>query len=63
MKHIISLGYNRYIQLDSYGKNRETRLGDVFVGILVVAMSAMTVGAALNIDITKINNAPTQQVR
>jgi len=63
MKRIYPLGYNRYIHLDSYGKNHVSHLGDVFVGILVIAVSAMTVGAALNIDITKTFTAPTQQTR
>jgi hypothetical protein len=53
MKHIIKLGVNRYIHLDSYETHGETPLSNLFVGIFCVAIAAMTVGAAMGVDITK----------
>ena len=54
MKEIIKLGVNRYVHLDSYGTQRETPVANFLVGIFCVAIAAMTVGAALGVDITKV---------
>jgi len=55
MKHIARLGKNRYVQLDSYGSQHETPVANFLVGLFVVAIAAMTVGAAVGIDITNLN--------
>jgi hypothetical protein len=51
MKHIIKLGVNKYIQLDSY-ETRETPLANVCVGIIAVLIAALTIGAMVGVDIT-----------
>lgn len=51
MKHIIKLGVNRYIHLDSY-ETRETPLANVCVGIIAVLIAACTIGAMVGVDIT-----------
>ena len=55
MKRIVSLGNNRYIHMDSYGEPiKAQRLESIVVTILVVAISAITAGALLGNDITKV---------
>lgn len=55
MKRIVSLGNNRYIHMDSYiGSNSAHPLEPFIVGFIVVAMSALTAGALLGNDITKV---------
>ena len=54
MKRIVSLGNNRYIHMDSYrGTTGPHPLEPFIVGFIVVAISAITVGALLGTDITK----------
>jgi hypothetical protein len=55
MKRIVSLGNNRYIHMDSYrGTTGPHPLEPFIVGFIVVAISAITVGALLGTDITKV---------
>jgi len=61
MKQIIRLGSNRYIHLDSYGEYKETPLSKFVMTTLVLAIAAITAGAMVGIDITKINSTPIQQ--
>lgn len=55
MKHTTKLGRNRYIRLDSYGESRETRRLNILCAMLVIAISAMTAGAMVGVDITNLN--------
>ena len=52
MKRICSLGKGRYIHLDSYGESRETRRSNVVVFLLASIIAAITIAAALGVDIT-----------
>ena len=55
MKHTTKLGPNRYIRLDSYGESRETRRLNILCTMLVIAISVMTAGAMVGVDITNLN--------
>jgi hypothetical protein len=55
MKRIISLGKGKFVHLDSYGEVSETRRGSIIVAAFAMLISALTVGAALGIDITSPN--------
>jgi len=55
MKHIIKLGINRYLHIDSY-KTHETPLANISVGVLAVLIAALTMGAFVGVDVTN----PTQ---
>jgi hypothetical protein len=59
MKQIICFGNKRYIHLDSYGEYKDTTLSKFVMTTLVLAIAAITAGAMVGIDITKIN-PPTQ---
>lgn len=59
-KHIVRLGPRKFIQLDSYGSQRETPVANFLVGLFAIAISALTIGGALGVDITKINTTQTQ---
>jgi len=61
MKQIIRLGINRYIHLDTYGEYKATILSKFVMATLVLAIAAITAGAMVGIDITKINSTPIQQ--
>jgi hypothetical protein len=52
MKHIVPLGKNRYVTLDSYSVSHETRLENLFVTSLFVIVCALTAGSLLGVDIT-----------
>ena len=56
MKHVVRLGNKHFVTLDSYASHRKTRLGDITVAVLVIAMSAITAGAAAGIDIIQLPN-------
>ena len=60
MKHIIKLGNNRYIHLDTYGEYRESPLSKLVMTTFVIAVAAITAGAMVGIDITNIKPTPTQ---
>lgn len=60
MKHIIKLGNNRYIHLDTYGEHRESPLSKLVMTTFVLAIAAITAGAMVGIDITNIKSTPTQ---
>ena len=60
MKHIIPLGSNRYIHLDTYGEYRESPLSKLVMTTFVIAIAAITAGAMVGIDITNIKPTPTQ---
>ena len=55
MKHTTKLGPNRYIRLDSYGESRETRRFNIFCTLFVIAITVMTAGAMVGVDITNLN--------
>ena len=60
MKQILPLGSNRYIHLDTYGEYKETPLSKFVMTTFVLAIAAITAGAMVGIDITKIKPTPTQ---
>jgi len=60
MKHIIKLGNNRYIHLDTYSEYHETTLSKIVMTILVLIIASITAGAMVGIDITNIKPTPTQ---
>ena len=60
MKHIIKLGSNRYIHLDTYGEYRESPLSKLVMTTFVIVIAAITAGAMVGIDITNIKPTPTQ---
>ena len=55
MKHTTRLERNRYIRLDSYGESRETRRTNFICALFVIAITCMTAGAMVGVDITNIN--------
>jgi hypothetical protein len=52
MKQIYSMGKGKYITLDSYGESYETRRSNVVVFLLASIIAAITIAAALGVDIT-----------
>ena len=60
MKQIIKLDKGKYIQLDSYGERPANPLEPFLVGFLVTAIAAITVGAMLGTDVTKLIQMPSQ---
>ncbi len=56
MKHIVPLGKNKFVTLDSYSVSHETRLENIFVTSLLVIICSLTAGSLLGVDIT--NNLP-----
>ena len=64
MKRIISLGRNRYLQLDSYGERSGGPVTNFLMSLCVIGIAAMTAGAIVGIDITnpmQPNNATTSR--
>ena len=61
MKHIISLGRNRYLQLDSYGERIGGPVTNFLMSLCVIGIAAMTAGSMLGIDITQPTAQPTIQ--
>ena len=55
MKTIYSMGKGKYITLDSYGESRETRRFNILCTLFVIAITVMTAGAMVGVDITNIN--------
>ena len=58
MKQIIPLGKGKFMHLDSYGESRETRRWNLFIGVIAIAISSLTIGAMLGIDITSPQSSP-----
>ena len=57
MRHIIKLRRHHYLQVDSY-KRRNKRSDMLFNALTIlvfICLSAVTLGAALGIDITNLN--------
>jgi hypothetical protein len=52
MKQIYSMGKGKYITLDSYGESYETRRSNVVVFLLASIIAAITIAAALGVDVT-----------
>ena len=46
------MGKGKYITLDSYGESNETRRSDVIVFLLASIIAAITIAAALGVDVT-----------
>ena len=49
------MGKGKYITLDSYGESRETRRFNILCTLFVIAITCMTAGAMVGVDITNIN--------
>jgi hypothetical protein len=58
MKHIIPLGKGKFVTIDSYGESRETRRWNLFIGVIAIVISSLTIGAMLGIDITSPQSKP-----
>jgi len=63
VKQIIKLDKGKYIQLDSYGERHAHPLEPFIVGFFVTAIAAITVGAVLGTDVTKLIQMPTQSTQ
>ena len=63
VKQIIKLGEGKYIQLDSYSQ-QSAHLSEPFIDgcfkFFIISMAAITVGAALGTDVTKLIQMPSQ---
>lgn len=59
MKQIHSLGKGKYITIDSHGKSYKTRRSDVIVFFLASTIAAITISAALGVDVTNPNQQLT----
>lgn len=59
MKTIYRIGKG-YVQMDSYGETRETRLGSIAIALLALLLATISGSALLGVDLTKINSQPTQ---
>jgi len=59
MKHILKLGINRYIHLDSYGERKPTALENFCIFLGVATIGTIVAGAMLGFDITAPNNGST----
>ena len=55
MKHIIKLRRHHYLQVDSYKRQRRNKMINTATILLVTCLTAVTIGAALGIDITNPN--------
>ena len=64
VKHIISLGKNRYLTIDSYYESHETRRSSIVVNalmtIFVAGIAIMTATSMVGIDPTNMNATPQQ---
>ena len=63
MKQIIKLDKGKYIQLDSYGEQSAHPLEPFIVGFFVTAIAAITVGAMLGTDVTKLIQMPNHSTQ
>jgi len=63
VKHIIKLDKGKYIQLDSYGEQTTHPLEPFIVGFFVTAIAAITVGAVLGTDVTKLIQMPNHSTQ
>ena len=61
MKTIYSMGKGKYITLDSYGESHETRRSDVVVFLLASIIAAITIAAALGVDVTQFKTQSQQE--
>lgn len=61
MKRIISLGRNRYLQLDSYGERSGSPVTNFLMSLFVISITVMTAGAIVGIDITQPTAQPSIQ--
>ena len=53
MKTIYSMGKGKYVHMDSYSENHETHpVTNFLMALFVIAITAMTAGAIVGIDIT-----------
>ena len=59
MKRIYSMGKGKYVHMDSYGENNETHpVTNFLMALFVIAITAMTAGAIVGIDITNPTDTP-----
>jgi hypothetical protein len=65
MKRITRLGNNRYIHMDLDTKKQPLYVAFLngVMTVFVVSIAAITVGAMVGLDITKIQSTPTQQAK
>lgn len=65
MKRILSLGNNKYLHIDSYNENHETRGGELiantFVTLMVLFIAGATACAMVGIDITNPQSTTIQK--
>ena len=59
MKRIYSMGKGKYVTLDSYNENHETR-PTIGVVLLSLLLAAVTSAALVGVDITKANPQSNQ---
>jgi len=55
MKTIYSMGKGKYITLDSYGENHETRHWSVAIALLSLLLATISGMALVGVDLTNIN--------
>ena len=55
MKRIYSMGKNKYVHMDSYNENHETRAQSIGIALLSLLLAAVTGAALVGVDITKDN--------
>jgi hypothetical protein len=63
MKHIVKPDKGKYIQLDSDGERSAHPLESFIVGFFVAAIAAITVGAVLGTDVTKLIQMPNHSTQ
>jgi hypothetical protein len=49
------------MHLDSYGESHKTRRWNLFIGVIAIAISSITIGAMLGIDITSPQSSPDHE--
>lgn len=57
MKHIVRLDPKKYVHLDSYGES-SSFVGNMLIGIVVIAIAAITAGALVGVDVTNPSPVP-----
>ena len=60
MKHVVRLGQNKFIVLDSYDESSKTRLGSIAIALLALLLATISGAALVGVDLTKINPQPQQ---
>lgn len=61
MKHVVRLGQNKFIVLDSYDESSKNRLGSIAIALLALLLATISGAALVGVDLTKINPQATHQ--